>query len=385
MARKTNPAIIGGFLVGAVILAVAGLVIFGGGKFFRSTQRWVAYFDESVKGLAIGAPVTFRGVKVGSVVDIKVVLDPKTVQVRTPVVFEIEANRITEPGGRAVPFTEDREGAKLAFEHGLRAQLELQSFVTGQLGINLGFHPNSPMHLVGGTTPYPECPTIPSTMAELGQSLNDLDVSQLGRDIRKTVEGAERLVNSPEVKQILVSAAAAMEEVNKLVANSDAKVTSLGLILEKTSANLNETLAAIRTLAQHVDSQTVPAVTGAFSDAGQLARRIDSETVPAANQLLGDAQQVARRLDAETVPAANQLLGEARQLAAQLKTTSEAARLAVEQVRRLATTVDTSVQDDSPMVFELKRALQEVSGAARSLRALAEYLDRHPEALLFGK
>ncbi len=80
-------------------------------------------------------------------------------------------------------FTKDREGAKRAFEHGLRAQLELQSFVTGQLGINLGFHPDTPMNLVGGTTPYPECPTIPSTMAALGQSLNDLDVSQLAQDI----------------------------------------------------------------------------------------------------------------------------------------------------------------------------------------------------------
>ncbi len=385
MARKTNPAIIGGFVLGAVVLAVAGLVVFGGGKFFRSTQRWVAYFDESIKGLAIGAPVTFRGVKVGSVTDIKVVLDPKMIQVRTPVVFEIEADRITEAGGQPVQFTQDREGAKLAFEHGLRAQLELQSFVTGQLGINLSFHPNTPMNLVGGSTPYPECPTIPSTMAALGQSLNDLDVSQLAQDIRKTVEGVERLVNSPEVKQILVTAVAAMEGVNKLVANSDAKVASLGPILEKTSANLNETLAAIRTLAQHVDTQTVPAATGAFSDAGQLARRIDSETVPATNQLLGDAQQVVRRLDSETVPAANLLLGQVRQLAAQFETTAEAARLAVQQVQKLAVSVDGAVQDRSPLLFEIKRTLQEVSGAARSFRVLADYLDRHPNALLFGK
>jgi MlaD protein len=78
MARKPNPALLGAFVVGAVILAVLGLVIFGGGKFFRSTQSWVAYFDESIKGLAVGAPVTFRGVKVGSVTDVKVVVDPKS-------------------------------------------------------------------------------------------------------------------------------------------------------------------------------------------------------------------------------------------------------------------------------------------------------------------
>ena len=78
MARKPNPALLGAFVVGAVILAVVGLVIFGGGKFFRSTQSWVAYFDESIKGLAVGAPVTFRGVKVGAVTDVKVVVDPKS-------------------------------------------------------------------------------------------------------------------------------------------------------------------------------------------------------------------------------------------------------------------------------------------------------------------
>jgi len=65
MARKANPAPLGGFVVGAVALAVAGLVVFGGGKLFRSTQPWVAYFDESIKGLCVGAPVLFRGVTTG--------------------------------------------------------------------------------------------------------------------------------------------------------------------------------------------------------------------------------------------------------------------------------------------------------------------------------
>src|SRR5574341_2443223 len=221
MAKKANPAVIGGFVLGAVLLAVSGLAILGEGKFFRATQRWVAYFDESTRGLAIGAPVTFRGVKVGSVTDIRVVVDREGQEVRIPVVFRIEADRITQSRGGGVQCAQDRAVAKLGFERGLRAQLELQSFVTGQLSINLDFHPGSPMKLAGGSAPYPEFPTIPSTMAALGQSLNDLDLSKVAQDIRRTMEGLEHLVNSPEGKKILVSAVATLEGANKLVATAD--------------------------------------------------------------------------------------------------------------------------------------------------------------------
>jgi paraquat-inducible protein B len=392
MASRANPAVIGGFVLGAIVLAVAGLVLVGGGKFFQHRQFWEANFDESIKGLAIGAPVTFRGVKVGSVTEIRVIVnrnvDPAAVStdaLRTPVFFEISADRISDKAGQEVRFDEDAAGIKRLFEFGLRAQLELQSLVTGQLGINLDFHTGAPMKLAGVSVKYPEFPTIPSTMAALGQSLDDLNLGELAQDIRRTVKGVEQLVTSPEIKQALVAANATLARVNTLVANADAKVTMLGPALDKTSAALTETLETIRVLAQTVNGQTVPAVNRTLQDIGQLARRIESETVPAANQFLGDARQVAQRLDAETVPAANQFLVQVRHLAAQFETTSEAAKLAVEQVRTLAGTVDTAVQDRQPLLYQINTTLQEVSAAARSFRVLADYLDRHPEALLFGK
>src|SRR5512139_828839 len=99
MARKANPAMIGGFVLGALVLAVAALVLLGGGRLFQHRQFWEAYFDESIKGLAIGAPVTFRGVKVGSVTDIKVVVDRGAKAVRIPVIFQLEADRFTDSQG----------------------------------------------------------------------------------------------------------------------------------------------------------------------------------------------------------------------------------------------------------------------------------------------
>jgi paraquat-inducible protein B len=392
MASRANPAVIGGFVLGAIVLAVAGLVVVGGGKFFQHRQYWEANFDESIKGLAIGAPVTFRGVKVGSVTDIRVVVNRDVTPanasrdvMRTPVFFEISADRISDVAGREIRFEKEAAGIKRLFEYGLRAQLELQSLVTGQLGINLDFHPAAPMKLAGMSLKYPEFPTIPSTMAALGRSLDDLNVNELAQDVRRTVKGIEQLVNSPEVKQVLVSANTALARVNTLAANTNATISTLGPALERTSATLNETLETIRTLAQNVDNQTVPTVGRTLQDIGQLARRIEVETVPAANQFLGDAAQVAQRLDAETVPAANQLVGQVRQLAVSFEATSESARLAVEQVRQLATTADAAVQDRQPLLYQINTTLQEVSAAARSFRVLADYLDRHPEALLFGK
>lgn len=392
MASRANPAVIGGFVLGAIALAVAGLVIVGGGKFFQHKQSWEAYFDESIKGLAIGAPVTFRGVKVGSVTDIRVVVNKdvtpakvSTDVMRTPVFFEISANRIADTAGNEIRLEKDAAGIKRLFDFGLRAQLELQSLVTGQLGINLDFHPDAPMKLTGMSLKYPEFPTIPSTMAALGRSLDDLNLNEVAQDIRQTVKGIEQLVNSPEVKQILVSAKTALARVDALAQNADARIATLGPALEKTTVALNETLSTIRVLAQNVDGQTVPAASQALRDVGQLARRIESETVPGANQLLGDARQVTKRLDAETVPAVNQLVGQVQHLAASFETTSEAIRLAVEQIQQLATTADSAVQDRQPLLYQINTALQEVSAAARSFRVLADYLDRHPEALLFGK
>src|SRR5512139_3150779 len=228
MARKANPAMIGGFVLGAIALAVAGLVVVGGGKFFQHRQSWEAYFDESIKGLAVGDPVTFRGVKVGSVTDIRVLVNkdvtPERVTtdvMRTPVFFEISADRIADTAGHEIRFEKEAAGIKHLFDFGLRAQLELQSLVTGQLGINLDFHPGAPMKLTGLSLKYPEFPTIPSTMAALGQSLDDLNLNEVAQDIRQTVKGIERLVNSPEVKQIFVSANATLARVDTLAANAD--------------------------------------------------------------------------------------------------------------------------------------------------------------------
>jgi phospholipid/cholesterol/gamma-HCH transport system substrate-binding protein len=435
MARTPNPALLGGFVLGAVVLAVAGLVVFGGGKFFRSTQPWVAYFDESIKGLATGAPVTFRGVKVGSVTNIKVVIDSKSEQVRVPVFLELEADRITSVEGGKLQFLPKEAGTRALIERGLRAQLETQSFVTGQLAINLDFHPGSPIRLVGGPEKYPEFPTIRSRMSALGRGLEELNTAELAKNVQDILQGMARLVNRPELEAAVVSGSAALKGLDRLVANADTRVTALGSVLDRTSASANDTLAAIEALARRVDGQTVTAVNETVRDAQRLVRRVDGETVPAVSQVLTDlrplvddagqaasaARELVRRVDAETVPAVNRLLAELRPLVEEvgktagatrelvrrvdtetvpavsqlladlgplvqeIERTAGAARGALEKAETTLASVDGVLEEQSPLRYQLRVTLQELAAAARAFRTLSSYLERRPESVLFGK
>ena len=138
---------IGAFVVGAVALAVAAIVLFGSGRFFKDTDKWVAIFPGSVKGLNVGSPVVFRGVQVGQVTEIIVNFDPGRIEVIIPVLYETDPERFRHIGPQVI--ADDKELHEALVAQGLRAQLQMQSLVTGQLVINMDFFPNSPAKLYG--------------------------------------------------------------------------------------------------------------------------------------------------------------------------------------------------------------------------------------------
>ncbi|MBV8915632.1 MAG: MCE family protein, partial [Acetobacteraceae bacterium] len=178
-----RPAIVGGFVLGALALAAAAVILFGGSRLFATTSRAVTFFEGSVAGLDVGAPVTFRGVRLGSVVRVALAFDPATRIARIPVTIEIEPDRITWEGAR--PGTADYSRLVAA---GLRAQLASQSFVTGQLRVDLDFRPDTPIRMVGDTG-LPEIPAIPSELEQLRSKLTELP-------LRDLVDAAQRALNS---------------------------------------------------------------------------------------------------------------------------------------------------------------------------------------------
>ena len=199
MAKQPSKTLIGGFVVGAIALAVVALVVFGSGRFFQDHFTNVMYFSGSITGLSVGSPVKFRGVQVGQVTKIAAVLDPRTMTITIPVYVELDPNSwivLGQEGAGHAP-------ASAAFyqplvEKGLRAQLDVESFVTGKLYINMDLHPEAPARLLGLDPRYPEVPTIPSLKEELLKTLQALP-----EKIIAVADGIERLVDSPAAQDTL--------------------------------------------------------------------------------------------------------------------------------------------------------------------------------------
>jgi paraquat-inducible protein B len=169
---KANPAVIGGFVIGAIALIVIGLLVFGGTSWFAQRNTYIAYFPGSVQGLRVGAPVDLRGVTIGEVTEIEVLFDPEDVSARIPVVMQFDPSRIHVVG--MPPEAPYEERLEQLIKAGFRAQLQSQSLLTGLLSVNLDFHEDAPLRLVGGEQPYPEIPTIPSGLEQLQESAGDV-------------------------------------------------------------------------------------------------------------------------------------------------------------------------------------------------------------------
>jgi len=199
MARQPNKPLIGAFVVGAVALAVVGLVVLGSGKFFQKHFTNVMYFSGSITGLSVGSPVKFRGVQVGQVTKIAAVLDPKTMTITIPVYVELDPDSwivLGQEGHGNAPSS--ATFYQPLIEKGLRAQLDVESFVTGKLYVSLDLHPEAPAKLLGLDPRYPEVPTIPSLKEELLKTLQALP-----EKIITVADGISRLVNSPAAQDSL--------------------------------------------------------------------------------------------------------------------------------------------------------------------------------------
>jgi len=312
MARQPNKTLIGAFVVGAVALAVTGLFIFSSGKLFKETRPFVLYFDGSLKGLDVGAPVNFKGIKIGSVTDIKVQLESEDFSdIRIPVFIEIDPDMIQESSAlknhdgyqkwRERKKEMQRAGKVITYmiDRGLKAQLISQSMVTGKLMIQLDFYPDKPTRLVATENEYVEIPTIPSRLDEIAKAIEEIPFKDLIAKATLTIEGIERLVNAPELKDTIVT--------------------------------LMETIQDLRSLIKNLDGGV-----------GQLTSNVEST----------------------------------------LKKTSEA----LVQATSTLTVVQDELKETTPVIrYELSNSLKELADAARSLNALTEYLQRHPESLLRGK
>jgi phospholipid/cholesterol/gamma-HCH transport system substrate-binding protein len=345
MNGKASKTLIGAFVVGAVVLIVAGLMVFGGGKFMKKTKEFVLFFEGSVKGLSVGAPVLVGGVKIGSVKSINLEYNPKTLIFYVPVIIETQPNKIRLIKGKRLPMD---EVMPLLIERGLRAQLTMGSLITGQLIVELDYHPNTPIKLVGLNKEYHEIPTIPSTFQAIFDTLKDLPLKETLERLISAVKAFEKVLNSPEIPEILHSANLALKDARQLIKDVDSRVDPL-------ANSVDDTLKEYKKIATNVNGQVDPLMENA-------------------NNTIKDARILVKNMDKKM-----------EILAVKIAKGLEASHEAMDQARETLEVLQSRLGKDSPLLNQLDNTLREFSEMARSIRSLANYLSRHPEALLRGK
>jgi len=196
MSEKPHSVAIGAFVVGALLIAIT-VVIFILGSGFANREKIVMAFDGSVKGLNVGAPVALRGVQVGQVTNINVVLDADSLDLIMLVEADFYEDNIKRVGKNPNDITEE------LIQRGLRAQLNTQSLLTGLLYIQLDFHPNSPLTLRRDIeSPYFQFPTIPTDLERITRKLQSLDISKLADNLESVSEGLNSLVNNASMQNL---------------------------------------------------------------------------------------------------------------------------------------------------------------------------------------
>lgn len=347
-----SKTVIGAFVVGAVVLAVVGVIVFGGGRVFKRTIRYIMFFEGSVKGLNVGAPVVLRGVRIGQVRSVKVLADPADWAFQIPVVIEIDPEAVedTAPVKGTV-----EENLKSMVEKGLRARLNLQSLVTGQLLVELEVLPDQEPRFSGTEQPYPEIPTVPSTFERIAKTLQELPIAEILNKISATLTAVEKFVENPALAQSLDNFNQAIEDIQKLIVDIDQGAVPL--------------LNSARQAVEDIDRLAVNAD-------GQLDR-LGPEAQNAIRSASAALNQLDRFLTLE--------YGEPARLAESFRKAADSVPPALGQTADAFGNIANMTGKDSPDRRLLDRTLKELSDAARSVRIWAEYLERHPEALITGK
>lgn len=333
MSKPSNPTLIGTFVLGAVLLLVAAVLLFGGTQLFSKKRLLVAYFPESVKGLRVGSNVLLAGVRVGFVKSIQLegqISDTDSLTTLVQVLMEVqpETFELTSHGTALNPHQREVMTPAEFVNAGIRARLGIDSLVTGQLLVELDFRPDTKAIYRAPRKSYPEIPTIPSDTQQIidrvqeffSKLTSEVDFAQIAKDIQGIAAGVNQLVNSPELRSMLAGG-------SKLT-NED--IPGLIDAMNQSLAQLDGALADTRKLLHHVDGQIDP--------------------------LMGDLRSTVKRLDG-----------------------------ALTNTQQLLQSMNGQIKQGSALNLEIQTTLHDLQAASRSASLLLDYLEKHPEALLRGK
>jgi paraquat-inducible protein B len=292
-------------------------------KVETEVQRYVLHFSESLRGLSVGAPVSFLGIPVGEVTYSGLEFNPGTSGIHPRVEIVIYPNRFIAqaPRGTAPLVRSMTRQARQAIlqrliDRGLRAQLQTGSLISGQLFVALEYFPDAPKARIDRTHEPPEFPVVPGGLAPFETKLLNI-LTKLEQMPLEEISG--------DLRKVLGTLDQGLQDVNRMVTR--------------------------------VDGEIVPEV---------------KKTLGTLDRALQDADKILVHVDAEVVPG--------------VKKTMEDLQRSVAAAQRVLANTDTALLGpDAPAQQDLRDALQEIARAARGIRLLADYLERNPESLLRGK
>jgi paraquat-inducible protein B len=359
MSKQANKTLVGVFVIGAVALLVGALLTFGSGRLFKRTVQFVAFFDGSVKGLNVGAPVNFRGVKIGEVTEIHIYSDPKTLEVKLPVIMDLYPERIES--GTAKSDVSPRMAMNNLIRNGLRAQLQPQSLLTGQLFVQLDYHEDQPVKLVGTEglgfeKDIFEVPTISSfNIQELTRKIDKLPLEEIAYSVRASLDGIEKIINSPEVHRSIKLLPETIEAVQTVAERANSRIDRL-------TVSADETLQDLRKLVNHLNAQVDPLGNSVL------------QTSKAARESLTEARDLLQHVNQRITSIEDDL-----------SQTTAAFRSAMKQAETTLSSFEGVFEENSAARYTLDQFLTELTYAAQSVRSLAEMLERNPDAIIRGK
>jgi paraquat-inducible protein B len=276
------------------------------------------YFEGSVQGLQVGAPIKLKGVVLGEIVDIQINFENDNQPIMTAVTADLVLSRISRKGTEV-----GSEFLTESISHGLRAQLNFQSFLTGLLYVELDFFPNSPLTLYNFQDDFLELPTVATDFEEISKNLQEMNVKGLIGNLDNLILQINKIVAGGSIQATIGSINNAALSIDKTAKNLDKEVSQLGNNLNATSIEL-----------------------------AQLLKTLNKQ-----------APEITQQLNQNLV----------------------ALQKSLDQFTETAQTLNHTFSEDAPLVNQLNTTLQDISNSARAFRNLSETLEQQPEAIWRGK
>lgn len=237
---KPKSVAIGAFIAGAVLLIFIALVFFSGGQLFSHKERVIMYFEGSVQGLQLGAPIKLKGVVLGEITEIQINFQSDDKHVLTAVTAELALQRINRKGAIV-----DRAFFEESIASGLRAQLKYQSFLTGLLYVELDFFPDSAAQIYAFQDDILELPTVRNEFEEISRNLQAINIEGLVDNLERLTADMARLTASGAIENTLASVKNAADSFSATAVSLRGDMTHTRQQLTQTTTQLTQLLESL--------------------------------------------------------------------------------------------------------------------------------------------